>query len=62
MNVINHDIHLPCFDLGQIQDVVDKGQEIGARGVDCHGGFNVVFIQPAVPVLCQKPGQKDDGI
>ncbi|MNV11886.1 hypothetical protein D3C71_1024670 [compost metagenome] len=55
-------IHLAGFDLGQIEDVVDQSQQVGAGIMDDRGRFHFLRIQMAALVLGQLLGQDQQAV
>ncbi len=53
------DVHFPGFDLAQIQNVVDEGQQVGSRGVDGLGELDLLGGQILIRVLGQHAGENE---
>ncbi|MNM65345.1 hypothetical protein D3C81_767810 [compost metagenome] len=55
-------VHLAGFDLGQVQDVVDQAQQVGAGIMDDRCRFHFLRIQMAALVLGQFLGQDQQAV
>ena len=55
-------LHPPRLDLGKIQDLIDKGEQMAAGGEDVVGVLGLFLIQLAEHSLPQDFGEADDGV
>jgi hypothetical protein len=56
------DVHLAGLDLGEVQDVVDQLEEVGARGVDGAGELDLARVEVALGVVGEQLGQDQQAV
>jgi hypothetical protein len=62
MEVREFQFHPPSLDLRQIENVVDEGQEMGARGVDVLEILLLLLVEVTEHAIRQDFGEADDGV
>ena len=55
-------LHLPRLDLGQVEDVADEGEQVGAGAVDAAGELDLLVGEVAVRVVGQELGQDEQAV